>query len=144
MSKIGYVRSNFLRSLREHELSSLTELSATNLHSIVFIMHVPFLSVVVAWSIEFLPTNSAAGVRFPTESGIFFRYPSTGFMPFVFCPIIFGGGPGIPLTTDSGTPIIMLLSSVLVYNLVSPAGVWPTDIWIVLPWEGKSYIEKGK
>ena len=108
MSKIGYVRSNFLRSLREHELSSLTELSATNLHSIVFIMHVPFLSVVVAWSIEFLPTNSAARVRFPTASGIFF---------------IFGGGPGIPLTTDSGSPNIMLFSSVLVYNLVSPAGV---------------------
>ena len=41
-------------------------------------------------------------------------YPGTECVSFVFCPVFFGSGPDVLLTTDPGRPAFVYLSSVLV------------------------------
>ena len=79
----------------------------------------------LAWTVESLPSNPAAPVRFPAGSGILIFYPVTGLCPLPmfrpllslavarkFCrPQIFGG------------PALLYFSSVLVQNLYSPTGM---------------------
>ena len=46
-------------------------------------------SVAVAWSVECLPSNPAARVRFPAGSGILIAILGLGVCPlFVFCPVL--------------------------------------------------------
>ena len=45
------------------------------------------MSVAVAWSVDTLPSNPAARVRFPGESGILISILGLG-VSFVFCPVL--------------------------------------------------------
>ena len=46
-------------------------------------------SVALAWSVESLPSNTAAWVRFPAESGILISVLGLGVCPLsVFCPVL--------------------------------------------------------
>ena len=86
-------------------------------------------SVAVAWSVESLPSNPAARVPFPAGSGILISVLGLGVCPFVFvlsC-VASGGGPDIVLTTQSGRPALVYLSSVLVQRLLlllQASGPW--------------------
>ena len=76
----------------------------------------------MVWSVESLPSNPAARVRFLVGSGILMSVLGLVVCPLsVFCPVLsFGGGPDIVLTTHSGRPALVYLSSVLVQRLLLP------------------------
>ena len=75
--------------------------------------------IAVAWSVESLPSNPAAWVRFPAGSGILIFVLCLGVRPLCFLScVVFGGGPDIVLTTHSGRPALVYLSSVLVQRLL--------------------------
>ena len=79
------------------------------------------LSVAVAWSVESLPSNPAARVRFPEGSGILISVLRLGVWPLsVLSCIVFGGGHDTVLTTHSGRPALVYLSIVLVQRLLLP------------------------
>ena len=47
------------------------------------------LSIAVAWSVESVPSNPAARVRFPAGSGILIPILGLGVCPLsVFCPVL--------------------------------------------------------
>ena len=47
------------------------------------------ISVAEAWSVEFLPSNPAARVRFPVGSGILISVLGLGVCPLsAFCPVL--------------------------------------------------------
>ena len=77
--------------------------------------------VAVAWLVESLLSNPAARVQFPTESGILI--PILGLVVSFVCVLscaVSGGGPDIVLTTHSGRPTLVYLSSVLVHRQLLP------------------------
>ena len=76
----------------------------------------------MAWSVESLPSNPA-GVR------NFNFCPGIGCVSFVcvLSCIVSGSGPDIVLTTHSGRPALVYLSSVLVPRLLLPLQV--SDPW---------------
>ena len=76
-------------------------------------------SVTVAWSVESLPSNSAALVWFHNGSGILISVLGLD-VSFVFCQVISGEGPDTVLTTHSGRHALVYLSSVLVQRLLLP------------------------
>ena len=79
------------------------------------------MSVDVEWSVESLPSNLAARVRFPAGSGILISVLGLGVCVLcVLSCIVFGGGPDNVLTTHSGRPALVYLSSVLVQRLLLP------------------------
>ena len=80
-------------------------------------------SVAEAWSVESLPSNPAARVRFPAGSGNLISILGLGVcvsFVYVLSCVVFGGGPDIVLTTHSGRPALVYLSSVLVKKLLLP------------------------
>ena len=79
-------------------------------------------SVAVAWSIDSLPANPAARVRFPAGVRNFNFCPGIGSVSFVcdLSSVVFGGGPDIVLTKHSGSPAIVYLSSAVVKRLLLP------------------------
>ena len=85
----------------------------------------------MAWSVKSLPSNLAAQVRFLVGSGILISILGLGVCPLsVFCPVCVRrvGGPDIVLTTHSGRPALVCLSSVLVHNLLLPYRYLPHRI----------------
>ena len=74
--------------------------------------------VAVFWPVVFLPSNPVARVRFPAESGILVSVLllNTCALSSVF--VVSGGGPEIVLSTHSGRPALVYLSSVLVHSLI--------------------------
>ena len=57
--------------------------------------------VSVAWSLESLPSNSAAQVRFPVGSEILYFHPRAGcvFFVYILSSFVSGGGSDILLIT---------------------------------------------
>ena len=86
-----------------------------------FYFIVMFWSGAVAWSVEFLPSNPAVRVRFPAGSRIliYILELCVSFVYVLSC-VVCDSGPDIQLTTDSGRPALVYLSSVLVYSLCFP------------------------
>ena len=78
------------------------------------------VSVAMVWSVESLPSNLAARVRFPAGSGILISVLGLGVCPLCSVLVVFGGGPDIVLTTYSGRLALVYLSSVLVQRLLLP------------------------
>ena len=80
------------------------------------------LSVAVACSVESLPSNLATPVQYPAGSGILISVLGLGVMTFVcvLSCIDSGGGLDIVLTTHSGRPALVYLSSVLIQRLCTP------------------------
>ena len=69
------------------------------------------ISVAEAWSVESLPPNSTARVRFPVGVRNFNFCPGIGrVMPFVMSCVVSGGGPDTVLTTHSGRPALVFWS----------------------------------
>ena len=90
---------------------------------------------------ESLPSNPAARVRFPAGSGILISVLGLGVCPLsVLSCVVFGGGPDIVLSTHSGRPDLVYLSSVLVQRLLLPLQASDPRAF-VSPWECKSYRE---
>ena len=81
-----------------------------------------FVSVAVVWSVESLPSNPARRVQFPAGSGILIYIMGFGVCPLscVLSCAVSGGGPDIVLTTHSGRPALLYLSSVLSRDYCSP------------------------
>ena len=80
-----------------------------------------YRSVTVTWPVECLPSKPAARVRFPAESGILISVLGFGVsFIYVLSCVVFGGCPDIVLTTHSGRPALVYLSSVLVQRLLLP------------------------
>ena len=73
----------------------------------------------MAWSVESLPSNPAARVRFPAGSGILISVLGLGVCPlFVLSCVVLDGGPDIVLPNHSGRPALVYLSSFLVQRLL--------------------------
>ena len=112
-------RDNYIQMLHYNRLMYIHHhLNAPGRGRWIF-QSVKILSVAVAWSVESLPSNPANRVRFPTGSGILIC-PRLGcvFFVCVLSSVVFGGGPDIVLTTHSGRPALVYLSSVLVQRLL--------------------------
>ena len=76
----------------------------------------------MAWSVDFLPSNPAALIRFPAEVRKFNFYPGTGCV-CVFCVlscVVSGGNPDIVLTKHSEKPTLVYLVSVMVHRPLLP------------------------
>ena len=69
-----------------------------------------------------LPSNPATRVRFPAGPGILIHILGLGVCPLscVLSCAIPGGGPDIVLTTHLGRPVLVYLSSVLIYRKLLP------------------------
>ena len=75
----------------------------------------------MACSGESLPSNPAAQVRFLAGSGILISILVLGVCPMsLLSCVVSGGGPDIVLTTHSGRPALVYLSSVLVHRQLLP------------------------
>ena len=73
------------------------------------------------WSVESLPSNPSARVRFPADLK-FHLNRGTGCVSF-FCVlscVVSGSGPDISLTKHLGRSTIVFLSSVLIHSLSLP------------------------
>ena len=64
-------------------------------------------SVAVAWSVEFLPSNPAARVRYPVGSGILISVLGLGVCPLCSVLSCLQRGPDIVLSTHSGLPVLV-------------------------------------
>ena len=80
-------------------------------------------------------SHPTARVRFRAGSGILIPILGLGMCPLsVFYSVVFGGGSDIVLTTYSGRPALVHLSSVLVHSLLLPLQfIEPTGTWVVSP-----------
>ena len=74
----------------------------------------------MAWSVESLPSNPAARVRFQVGSGILIFVLGLGVCILCVLSCVSDGGPDIVLTTHSGRAVLVYLSSVLVQRLLLP------------------------
>ena len=94
----------------------------------------------MAWSVEPLPSDTAARVRFPAGSGIVIPNLVLGVCPLscVLSYAVSDGGPDIVLTTHSGRPTLVYLSSVLIHRHLTHGHLSYKS------WGCKSYIERGK
>ena len=75
-----------------------------------------FIKIAVAWSVESLPSNPVARVRFPAGA---WDSECVAFFCVLSC-VVFGGGPDIVLTTHSWRAALVYLSSVLVRRQLLP------------------------
>ena len=73
-------------------------------------------------------------------------YPGTGCVCplFVFCPVLYDGGPDIVLTTRSGRSAVVFLSSVLVHSLLLPYRHLNQDFGFYVPGVLNPTLGEGK
>ena len=72
----------------------------------------------MAWLVESLSSNPGARGGFPVESEILNSILGLVCFLCVLSSVVSGGGPDIVLTTHSGRPVLVYLSSIRVHSLL--------------------------
>ena len=104
-------------------------------------------NVQTGWSVESLPSNPAPLGSIPSRVRNFNFCPGIGCVSFVcvLSCVVFGGGTDIVLSTHSGRPALVYLSSVLVQRLLLPLQASdPRAFGLLVPGGVSPRLEEGK